>query len=427
VLETSVADDVRVLLLDCPPLLRRAGLYGDANGEFGDNDVRFALLSAAALRVADAVWEGPPDVLHAHDWHAALAVAYARLAESEPWRDAVSVLTVHNLAFPGVFARERAPLLGLPEQALRPDAFGHGDSLNLLKGGIAYADRVTTVSPTYAREVLTPELGCGLERSLLARSNDLVGIANGIDTQTWDPSRDRALAARYDAHDATGRLACKTALAAELGLDLGSDAPLLGVVSRLTPQKGVDLLLEIAPSLVEQGARLAIVALGDSALERRIAALAARWPSRVAFRPVFGDPIARRVYAGADLFVMPSRFEPCGLGQQCAMRYGAVPVARRTGGLADTIEQVDEGRGTGTGFLYAEATPDALATAIARALEARRDAALWPRIVRAAMLRDASWDASARRYFAMYRELVGAPPRPSLPPPRPVRHAPEPE
>lgn len=420
VLETTLAGDVRVMLLDSPPLFRRNGIYGDETGEFPDNDLRFAVLSSAALRLSEAIWDGPPDVLHAHDWHAALSIVYARLSDDSEWRDAASMLTVHNLAYQGVFPLGHAALLGLPDSALHPDAIRHGDAINLLKGGIVYADRVTTVSPTYAREILSSKNGCGLEAALAARSNRLIGIVNGIDTETWDPSRDRALAARYDAHDPSGRDACKTALAAELGLDLSANGPLLGVVSRLTPQKGIDMLIDNLPWLVDEGARLAVVAIGDSALEQQIAQAASRWPTRVAFRCVFGDPIARRVYAGSDIFVMPSRFEPCGLGQQYAMRYGSIPVLSAVGGLADTVEQVDEATQKGTGFLFKDDGSAGLAEALRRALNARQKPGLWSRLVRNAMLRDTSWDASARKYFAAYRELVGAPPRLSLPSPEPV-------
>lgn len=423
VLETSIADDVRVCLLDCPPLYARGGIYRDDAGDFADNDMRFAVMCSSALRVAEEIWDGPPDVLHAHDWHGALAVAYARLSDSPEWRNAVSVFTIHNLAFQGLFPIQRAAALGLPESALHNEALRHGDAVNLLKGGIVYADRVTTVSPTYAREMLSPELGCGLDGALRARSGRLFGIVNGIDTQLWDPSRDRAIAARYDAHDMTGRVACKSALEAELGLDPGSDAPLVGVVNHLIPQKGIDILLEALPTLLDEGLRFAIVAVGDGELERALASAAARRPDRVAFRAVFGDPIARRVYAGADLFAMPSRFEPCGLGQQYAMRYGSVPVVSAVGGLADTVEQADDTGAKGTGFLFSQIDPAGLVEAIRRALKVRKDVGAWKRIVRNTMLRDASWEASARRYFAVYRELAGAAPRPSLPPPPPAGEA----
>lgn len=420
VVETITAGDVRVLLLDCPSMFRRSGIYGDDSGPYRDNDLRFALLSAAALQAAETLWDGPPDVLHAHDWHAALAVAYARLSEQAEWRKTASVFTFHNLAFQGAFPVERATVLGLPDSVLHEDGVCHAGQLNYLKAGITYADRVTTVSRTYAQEVLLPEHGCDLHATLASRSTKLVGITNGIDTASWDPSRDRALAARYDAIDPSGRLACRTALAAELGLDTSGNAPLIGVVSRLTWQKGIDMLADVLPTLVAEGMRFAIVAFGDHDLERRIAEMATRWPTRVAFRPVFGDPIARRVYAGADIFVMPSRFEPCGLGQQYAMRYGSVPVVSSVGGLVDTVEQVDEQAGTGTGLHFEPSSPENLAQAIRKAVDLRRDEPLWARIIRSCMLHDTSWDVSARQYFALYRTIAGAPPRPSLPPPPPV-------
>ena len=419
VLETVTPGDVRVLLLDCPPLFRRSGIYGTDGGLFADNDLRFAVLSLGALHAAEVLWDGPPDIVHAHDWHAAPSIAFARLSDNEAWRSTASVFTFHNLAFQGSFPAERASVLGLPEAALHPDALLHDDRINFMKAGIVYADSVSTVSPTYAKQALTPELGCGLD-VVLSDHARLVGITNGIDVNVWDPSRDRALAARYDAHDPTGRNACKLALAAELGLELNPRAPMVGVVSRLTHQKGIDLLLDRLASLVASDFRFAIIAFGDPALESRLREAAQTWPTRVAFRPVFGDPIARRVYAGADIFLMPSRFEPCGLGQQYAMRYGSVPVVSAVGGLADTVEPVDLDSGNGTGFLFDDVSPQGLEDALQRAAAAWRDALLWSRIVGNCMRRDASWDASARRYFAMYREIAGAPPRPSLPPPRPV-------
>ncbi len=420
VLETVTDGDVRVLLLDCPPLFKRNGIYGSEEGPFPDNDLRFAVLSMAALRAADVLFEGPPDIVHAHDWHAGLAVAYARLADDEAWRQTASVFTFHNIAYQGSFPVDRAPVLGLHDAVLHEDAVLANGRINFLKAGVVYADRVTTVSHTYAHEVLDQEQDHGLEGVLAARSDNLVGITNGIDTNLWGPSRDRALAARYDAHDPTGRIACRTALAAEFGLDMTDDPPIVGVVSRLTHQKGIDMLLQALPPLVEDGMRFAIVAFGDPAMEAKLAEAAGRYRRKVGFRCAFGDPIARRVYAGADIFLMPSRFEPCGLGQQYAMRYGAVPVVSPVGGLADTVEPVDEANSTGTGFWLGEVSPDGIVAALRRAAKARQNKALWSRIVRNCLTRDASWDASARSYYALYRELAGAVPRPSLPPPLPV-------
>ncbi|PIE05999.1 MAG: hypothetical protein CSA75_01810, partial [Sorangium cellulosum] len=337
VFETVTDGDVRVLLLDCPPLFKRPGIYGTSEGPFDDNDLRFAVLSLAALRAAETLWDGPPDVVHAHDWHAGLAVAYARLSEQEKWRKTASVFTFHNLVYQGSYPLERASILGLNEAVLHEDALLASGRLNFLKAGAAYADRVTTVSPTYAHEVLAFEKECGLDGILATRSDRLVGITNGIDTSTWGPSTDRALAARYDSHDPTGRSACRMALAAEFGLNMSGDPPMVGVVSRLTYQKGIDMLLDALPALVDDGMRFAIVAFGDGELEERLSSAAKQHPRRIGFRKAFGDPIARRVYAGADMFLMPSRFEPCGLGQQYAMRYGAVPVVSPVGGLADTV------------------------------------------------------------------------------------------
>ncbi|HQK19773.1 MAG TPA: glycogen synthase GlgA, partial [Polyangiaceae bacterium] len=415
VIETVTDGDVRVLLLDCPPLFKRDSIYGTAQEPYPDNDLRFATLGMAALRAADLMFHGPPDIIHAHDWHAALAIAYARLSENEAWREAASVFTFHNIAYQGSFPITRAPMLGLHAPILHEDAVVANGSINYLKTGIVYSDRVTTVSQTYAQEVLEPEHDHGLTEVLAARSDSLVGITNGIDTTLWDPSRDRALAARYDAHDPTGRIACRTALAAELGLDMSHDPPIVGVVSRLTHQKGIDMLLQVVPTLVDDGMRLAIVAVGDQQWQSKLEGLSEQYRKKVAFRCAFGDPIARRVYAGADLFLMPSRFEPCGLGQQYAMRYGSVPVVNPVGGLADTVEPFDETHATGTGFWLEEPTPNGIVAALRRAVAIRKNANLWNQMVRNGMTRNASWDASARSYYALYRELVGADPRPSLP------------
>jgi starch synthase len=420
VFDTVTDGDVRVLLLDCPPLFKRDGIYGTDDGPFPDNDLRFAVLSMAALRASEVLWDGPPDIVHAHDWHAGLAVAYARLSDDEAWRNTASIFTFHNLAYQGSFPSDRAAVLGLHDAVLHEDAVLANGRINYLKAGVVYADRVTTVSATYAREVLDLEKSCGLDGVLEARSDSLIGITNGIDTGLWGPSRDRALAARYDAHDPTGRAACRAALAAEFGLDMTNDPPIVGVVSRLTHQKGIDMLVNALTTLVQDGMRFAIVAFGDAHIEEQLAQAAQRFPRRVGFRCAFGDPIARRVYAGADIFLMPSRFEPCGLGQQYAMRYGAVPVVSPVGGLADTVEPVDESNGTGTGFWLGEISSEGIVETLRRAVRARERPTLWSRIVRNCLTRDASWDVSARNYYALYREVAGAVPRPSLPPPPPV-------
>lgn len=422
VVDTLTDGDVRVLLLDCPPLFKRPGIYGTPHEPYHDNDLRFGLLSMAALRAVEQLWDVPPDVVHAHDWHAGLAPAFARLVMGERWQQVGSIFTFHNLAYQGDFPPDRASVLQIDTTAKPWDhAFANG-RLNFLKTGICFADRITTVSKTYAKEALQNETDYGLEGVLSNRSDRFLGIINGIDTEQWGPSTDRALAARYDSHDPSGRAACTSALASELGLDTSSSAPIIGIVSRLTPQKGIDLLLPVMAPLAEQGMRFAVVAFGNHALEQQLTDLSQRYPRSIGFRCAFGDPIARRIYAGADMFLMPSRFEPCGLGQQYAMRYGAVPIVSAVGGLRDTVEPINEKTSSGTGFWLSDVTSEAIRSSIEKAAHLRvQKPQFWSKIVRNCLTRDGSWDVSARNYYALYRDVAGALPRPSLPVPRAVQ------
>lgn len=405
----------RMCLLDDPPLFDRGGIYGDERGPFGDNARRFAVMSRGALELSSRIWPGGPDVVHAHDWHAAFAVVYARLVMGERWARTPSVFTIHNLQFQGVLPPEAVDLLHLPRAIFRPEILWHDGQVNLMKGATALADRVTTVSPTYAREIRTPEGGFGLDLHLRAHAGKITGIVNGIDTARWDPRTDEAIAARYDERTAReGRAACKAALAEELGL-APSDGPIFGAVQRLAWQKGVDLLLALAPALCDRGARLVLVGTGDRDLEEAIAAAARARPGQIAARIAFDPALSRRVYAGADFFVIPSRFEPCGLTQMYAMRYGAIPVATDVGGLHDTIEPIARagGEGSGTGILARSASVPALSDALSEALRLYDDRAAYERAAVRAMERSGgfAWPAAARRYLALYREAAASRPR----------------
>jgi starch synthase len=406
---------MRVCLLDDPPLFsQRAGLYGDMHGEFGDNPYRFGVLSRGALSVADRVWGpihspgGGPDVLHAHDWHAALAIAYARLRMGTTWAALPAVFTIHNLAFQGLVSPSLMPVLGLPDDALRPDLFAHEGAVNFLKGACALADRVLTVSEGYAEEILTLENGCGLDGFLRSLRSRLQGIENGIDVESFDPKTDRHIAARYAREDAPSqRAVCKRALEAELGLSDGG--ALFAVVSRLAWQKGIDLFLDVVPHIVERGARVALVGTGEEPLEDALEAIAQRFPGRVAARIAFDGALARRLYAGADFLVVPSRFEPCGLTQLYAMRYGAIPVVSPVGGLRDTVTPFDLSRGnTGTGIVASSADAPALRAACDRALALYADRDARAALVARAMTRDSSWARAAAAHVDLYRQLVAA-------------------
>ncbi len=387
------------------PLFDREGIYGDRFGAFGDNALRFAVLSSAALSVGERVWEGAlPDVLHAHDWHAALAVLYARRTRDAAWARVPTVLTIDNLAYQGTFSAAECAPLGIPPDVLDAGTFQHDGKVNLMKGGIELADRVTTVSPTYAHEIQQPSFGHGLDAHVRHHAGKLVGIVNGIDTDSFDPRTDRAIAQRYGQGDALeGKVACRRALCRELGLDDSpTDGPLFGSVSRLDWLKGIDLLLAVMPALVDRGARFVLVGTGDARLEDALRRAASRWPSRVAARVAFDPMLARRVFAGTDFLVVPSREEPCGLTQLYAMRYGAVPIVSPVGGLCDTVEPLHAGRARGTGLIAAAVDPANLLIACEDALGVRRDDVAWPALIARAMARDSSWAASARMYESCY-------------------------
>ena len=394
---------VPVYVIDAPWLYARdGGPYEGPDGKpWEDNLQRFALLGWVAAQIAagdlDPAWR--PDILHAHDWHAALACTWLR---ARPGAAARSVFTVHNLAYQGLFPQSDFHLLGLPQRLMQPDGLEFHGWLSFMKGGLMHADRLTTVSPTYAREIATPDFGCGVDGVLRARAADLSGILNGVDPDHWDPATDRALPARYRPDDLGGKAKCKAALQREMGLAERADAPLFGVVSRLSEQKGLDLVLAALPALLAEGAQVALLGSGEPALEAAFKAAAQAHPGRVGVRIGYDESLAHRVVAGADIILVPSRFEPCGLTQLYGMRYGTLPLVRRVGGLADTVDD-------DTGFIFEAAEPGALAAAATRALHALREPGRWRAMQQAAMARDHGWSAAAARYMALYRSLVSAP------------------
>ncbi len=398
----------RLRLVDHPAAFDRDGFYGDARGDFEDNAWRFGLLARAALETRRA--EGRPvDVVALHDWHACPAVLQRDLAYgADPLVGrAAMTFTIHNLAYHGWTPRQRVADLGLGADPPAGDGWG----IDLLREGILRAEMVNTVSPTYAREVLGPEMGMGLESQLRARGGRFVGILNGLDEELWNPASDTAIAATFGAGDLAGKAACRADLCARVGFDPADPAPILGVIGRLDPQKGFDLVAGAAPALARGGARIVALGSGDPSLVAGMRAAATAQPRRIALAERFDRDLARRIYAGADLFLMPSRFEPCGQGQMIAMRYGTPPVGRRTGGLADTIVDLHEDPANGTGFLFDEPTPDALRFACERAIGVLRDRdrARWDGLVRRAMAVDWAWErASAPAYAAMFRRAIAA-------------------
>ncbi|MFH0750394.1 MAG: glycogen/starch synthase [Chloroflexota bacterium] len=398
----------RLRLVDHPPAFDRAGFYGDAAGDFPDNAWRFGLLARAALETRRV--EGRPiDVVAIHDWHACPAALLRdlRYADDPVIGPAAICLTIHNLAYHGWTGRDRVADLGLGADPPAGDSWG----IDLLREGILRAEMVNTVSPTYAREVLGPEMGMGLGSQLRARGARFTGILNGLDQDLWDPATDGVIAAPYDAHDRRGKAACRADLCARVGLDPADPAPILGVIGRLDPQKGFDLVAGAAPALAAAGARIVALGSGDAGLVAGMRAAAAARPGRIAMIERFDRDLARRIYAGADLFLMPSRFEPCGQGQMIAMRYGTPPVGRRTGGLVDTILDLHEDPGAGTGFLFDEPTPHALRFACERAIAVLRDPdrSRWEGLVRRGMAVDWDWErSSAPAYATLFRRAVAA-------------------
>ena len=398
-----------VYVVDAPYLYRRdGGPYQDRSGEeWPDNLQRFALLGwlAAHLAGGDADLDWRPEVVHAHDWHAAMACAF--IADHAGTASA-SVFTVHNLAFQGLFPMHDWPLLGLASRLMSPAGLEFHGQLNFMKAGLKFADRVTTVSPRYAREIGTPEFGFGLDGVIRARGADVSGILNGIDDTVWNPAHDGAIAAAYDAARPQGKQACRRALQTELGLQPDDDALVLAVVSRLTGQKGLDLLVAALPELLAQGVQVAVQGTGEAALEAAFRLAQQANPGRVHVHLGYDEARAHRLIAGADAIAVPSRFEPCGLTQLYGLRYGTLPVVRRVGGLADTVVEAEDD--TATGFVFDEASPAALAAAVQRALRLRREAPdAWAQRMRRGMAQALGWAQPARQYLALYDDARGRP------------------
>jgi starch synthase len=394
------ADGYRLRLVEHAPSFDRDSYYMDGTSDYLDNPARFTLLGRAALEAIRAEAR-PVEVIHGHDWQAGPALlSLKHVYRRDPLlAGAATMLTCHNLAYHGWTPNQDLWQLDLPERVGR-----NPDGIDLLREAIDTADMVNTVSPNYARESLTPEYGSGLDDALRDRGDAYIGIINGIDTDLWDPADDATLVAPYDGADLAPKALTKTDLAVRNGLD--PDGPLLGVIGRLDPQKGFDLVTQAAPQLVGMGARLIVLGTGHPELVAGLKQQAARHPDRIAVLERFDRDEARRIYAGSDLFLMPSRFEPCGQGQLIAMRYATPPVVRSSGGLADTVIDADEDPERGTGFVFGPADPAALAAAVRRALAAMDEPARFRRIQANGMARDHSWRVPAAEYEAAYERAI---------------------
>jgi starch synthase len=399
-IDLVVENGASYYFINYPALYDREGIYNVANRDYGDNHVRFAVLCRAAMETVRRIFR--PQVVHCHDWQAALTAPYMRhVYRSDPTFTGLKLLfTIHNLGYQGIFSRDALGDLGLDGSLFTPAWLEFYGNANLMKAGIVFSDWINTVSPTYAQEIQTPEFGFGLDGLLRSRASVLSGILNGVEYAYWNPERDSYLPAHYDAASLEGKQACKRALLEEFGLPPeGRERPLIGIVSRFAAQKGFDLIGEIAGAMLAEDISLVVLGAGDPGYEQMFRDLAAWKPDRCAVRIGYDNPLAHRIEAGSDMFLMPSHYEPCGLNQMYSLRYGTVPIVRATGGLNDTIDE-------GVGFKFHGYSGPALLSAIREAVEAYRDQDAWQAMMRAGMQKDFSWNASARQYSALYARLI---------------------
>lgn len=405
--ETDAGDGVRAFLVRNDRYFDREFLYGTKEGDYSDNCERFTFFCRAVMEWL--VRTGRKyDVLHCNDWQTALLPAYVRTlySQEEAIRSAATVFTIHNLGYQGLFWNYDLPLTGLGWELFTPKGLEFYGKLNLMKAGLVFADILSTVSPTYSREIQTPEYGHGLEGVLYERREDLYGIINGIDDDEWNPATDRLIAAPFSLEDLTGKKECRADLLAEFGWTGPVEEPVIGMVGRLTPQKGLDLLSEIGEWLAWQPVRVVILGFGERSYEEAMAELGRKYPDRISVRLAYDNRLAHKIEAGADIYLMPSRYEPCGLNQIYSLKYGTVPIVRRTGGLADTVIDADEDSQGGTGFNFPGYDAEGLKAAVSRALAAYADRPRWEGIVRRAMEKDFSWGPSAREYVALYEKAL---------------------
>ncbi|MFZ0663191.1 MAG: glycogen synthase GlgA [Acidobacteriaceae bacterium] len=408
VLDGGVHDGVQFYFVDCPEMFDRESLYGTLAGEYPDNWERYALFSRAVLEAAKQL--GVPDVFHVHDWQTSMIPVYLRtIYSSDPvLRKTSTVLTIHNAAYQGLFSLQTTERLLLPWEVFTMDRLEYFGQFNFLKGGIVFADAITTVSRKYAEEIQTPEFGAGLDGVLRERTVDLHGILNGADYKEWDPATDHNIAAHYTPEDLEGKRACRRDLLHAFGAEHAMDGtPVLGIVSRFSTQQGFDLIAEIIPELLEGDVLLIALGTGEPYYEELFRTIHNQYAGKTAIKIVRDSTLTHKIQAGADIFLMPSHCEPSGLNQIYSMKYGTVPVVRATGGLDDTVEEWDPATETGTGFKFAEQTGEGFYAALERALKIfREDKESWKKIMRNGMAKNYSWDAPAAEYVRVYEQLA---------------------
>ena len=403
------ADGVTVCFIDRPEFFDRDQLYGTPAGDYPDNGERFGFFCRAALETMRTMGFAP-DIVHGHDWQAALAIAYLRhtYAGDAFFGRTRTVFTIHNLAYQGLFDKAVLGPVGLPSSLFNMNDLEFFGQVNALKAGILYSSAVTTVSPRYSREIQTPAFGCGLDGLLRSRSGALHGILNGVDYRDWDPATDKLIPRTFAPADLSGKKVCRDELAREFGLAAPADLPVAGMVTRLAGQKGLDIVCDALDALLGLGLTLVILGTGEQKIQDFLLAAQKKHPKRIGLKIAFDERIAHTIYAGSDLFLIPSRYEPCGLTQMYAMKYGTVPVVRATGGLDDSVQEFDVKTGSGNGFKFAEAAPGPLVEAAGRALAGFKRPAEWRTLVGNAMAADFSWSRSAAEYLALYKKLAAA-------------------
>jgi starch synthase len=394
---------VKFYFVDYPPYFDRDALYGTTAGDYPDNAERFALFSRAVLEASKVL--GVPQVFHCHDWQSALVPVMLRTlyAEDPAFRDVATVFTIHNMGYQGLFPPDTLPLLTLPWELLTISKMEFFGQVNFLKGALVFSDYVTTVSKKYSQEIQTTEYGFGLEGVLRARAATVSGILNGVDYDEWNPQTDKFIVAKYSPQDLTGKLKCKQDLLQAFGIpNVAAKIPVIGIVSRFAAQKGFDLIAQIMDRLAREEMIMVVLGSGDKLYEEMFQRLSKQFPNKIAAKVAFDNAIAHKIEAGADIFLMPSRYEPCGLNQIYSLKYGTVPIVRATGGLDDTIDSWDARTGKGTGFKFSEYNGEALLLTIKQALLAYRDPSSWQILMRNGMSRDFSWGTSAREYGKVF-------------------------
>ncbi len=402
VLDGGLQDGVQYYFIDYPPFFDREALYGTSLGDYHDNAERFMLFCRAVIEASKVI--GVPDLFHCHDWQSALIPVLLRsLYEEDPaFRDVPTVFTIHNIGYQGLFPPDTLPLLMLPWDLFTLTKLEFYGKVNFLKGALIYSDHITTVSRKYAQEIQTSEYGFGLEGVLRSRSGVVSGILNGVDYNEWSPDKDKFSAAKYTLNDLAGKAQCKRDLLKEFGVNPDAKLPVLGIVSRFAAQKGFDLIAQVADRIALEDVIVVALGSGDKEYEDLFRRLNKQFPQKLALKIAYDNALAHKIEAGADMFLMPSRYEPCGLNQIYSLKYGTVPVVRATGGLDDTIENFDPDTGKGTGFKFHEYSGEALLETLREAIQVYQDKTAWTQLMKNGMAKDFSWTASAREYVKVY-------------------------